>query len=52
MAASQFDEWMEDYEAKLREGVQKRFGLTDVSCDKTRPDEEKREKDQGEPPTS
>jgi hypothetical protein len=26
---SQFEEWMVDYEAKLREGAQKRFGLSD-----------------------
>jgi hypothetical protein len=44
MAASQFEEWMEDYEAKLREGVHKRSGLTDVMSDKTRPDDGKRGK--------
>ena len=52
MAANQFEEWMEGYEAKLRQGVHKRFGLTEVMSDKTRPDDEKREKDRGEPPIS
>jgi hypothetical protein len=52
MATSQFKEWMDDYETKLREGVQKRFGLMDGISDKTRLDDEKQEKDQGESPTS
>jgi hypothetical protein len=50
MATSQFEEWMDDYEAELREGVQKRFGLTDEINDKRRLDDEEQEK--GEPPTS
>jgi hypothetical protein len=29
VARNQFEEWMDDYHAKLREGVQKRFGITD-----------------------
>jgi hypothetical protein len=34
---SQFEEWMVDYKAKLREGVQKRFGLSHGTGDKNRP---------------
>jgi hypothetical protein len=29
MENNQFEEWLADYEKELREGVQKRFGLTD-----------------------
>jgi hypothetical protein len=36
MENSQFEEWLADYEAELREGVQKRFGLTDGINDKNR----------------
>ena len=52
MATGQFEEWMDDYEAELREGVQKRFGLRDGINDKSRLDDEIQEKDEGEPPTS
>jgi hypothetical protein len=45
---SQFEEWMVDYEAKLREGVQKRFGLSHGTGDKNRlSDELMQDKDQG-----
>jgi hypothetical protein len=44
----QFEEWMVDYEAKLREGVQKRFGLSHGTGDKNSPsDESIQDKDQG-----
>jgi hypothetical protein len=36
---SQFEEWMVDYEAKLREGVQKRLGLSSGTGDKNRPND-------------
>jgi hypothetical protein len=36
----QFEEWMIDYEAKLREGVQKRFGLSHGTSNKNRPSDE------------
>jgi hypothetical protein len=44
---SQFEEWMVDYEAKLREGVQKRFGLSYGTSDNRPSDESIRDKDQG-----
>jgi hypothetical protein len=47
-----FEEWMDDYEAELRDGVQKRFGLTDVINDKDRLNDELPEKDQGKLPIS
>jgi hypothetical protein len=34
MKNRQFEEWLADYEAELREGVQKRFGLTNEISDK------------------
>jgi hypothetical protein len=37
---SQFEEWMVDYEAKLREGVHKRFGLSHGTGNKNRPSDE------------
>ena len=44
---SQFEEWMSDYEAKLREGVQKRLALSHGTGDKNRPnDESMQDKDQ------
>jgi hypothetical protein len=47
MENSQFEEWLADYEAELREGVQKRFGLTDGISDKNRlSDESLQGKDQ------
>jgi hypothetical protein len=36
----QFEKWMIDYEAKLREGVQKRFGLSHRISNKGRPSDE------------
>jgi hypothetical protein len=51
MENSQFEEWLADYEAELREGVQKRFGLTDGSSDKNRlSDESLQDKDEGRAP--
>jgi beta-glucosidase/6-phospho-beta-glucosidase/beta-galactosidase len=48
-----FEEWRAAYETELREGVQKRFGLVDVDCDKSRrSDESLPDKDQGTLPTS
>lgn len=44
---SQFEEWMVDYEAKLREGVQKSFGLSHGTSDKNRPSDESMQEDQG-----
>jgi hypothetical protein len=52
MENDQFEEWMDDYEAELRDGVQKRFGLTDVINDKDRLNDELPEKDQGKLPIS
>jgi hypothetical protein len=47
MENSHFEDWLADYEAELREGVQKRFGLTDGIGDKNRlSDESLRGKDQ------
>jgi hypothetical protein len=47
MENSQLEEWLADYEAELREGVQKRFGLTDGISDKNRlSDESLQGKDQ------
>jgi hypothetical protein len=43
----QFEEWMVDYEAKLREGVQKRFGLSHETSDKRPSDGSMHKKDQG-----
>jgi hypothetical protein len=51
METSQFEEWMDQYRAELREGVQKRFGLTDRISDKNRLTG-KLQKDQGKLPTS
>jgi hypothetical protein len=49
---SQFEEWMVDYEAKLRAGVQKRFGLPHRTSDKNRPsDESMQDEDQVTWPT-
>jgi hypothetical protein len=48
-----FEEWLADYEAELREGVQKRFGLTDGIGEKSRPsDESGQGKNQGTSSTS
>jgi hypothetical protein len=44
---SQFEEWMVDYEAKLREGVQKRFALSHGTSSNRPGDESMQEKDQG-----
>jgi hypothetical protein len=38
--SGQFEEWMIGYEAKLREGVQKRFGLSHGTSNKNRPSDE------------
>jgi hypothetical protein len=46
MENSQFEEWLADYEAELREGVQKRFGLTDGISDKNRLSDKSQGKDQ------
>jgi hypothetical protein len=43
----QFEEWMVDYEAKLREGVQKRFGLSHETSDNRPNDGSMHDKDQG-----
>jgi hypothetical protein len=51
MVTNLFEEWMDGYEAGLREGVQKRFGLGDGVDNKSRLDDEKQEKDQGALPT-
>jgi hypothetical protein len=50
MVTSLFEEWMDDYEAKLRDGVQKRFGLSDRVDNKSRLDDEKQEKDKEQSP--
>ena len=50
MVTSPFEEWMDDYEAKLHNGVQKRFGLSDGVDNKSRLDDEKQEKDKEQPP--
>jgi hypothetical protein len=42
---AQFEEWMDNYEAGLREGVQKRFGLTDGTSDNNGLSDERPEKD-------
>jgi hypothetical protein len=53
MENNQFEEWLADYEAELREGVQKRFGLTDGISDKNRlSDESPQGEDQDTPSTS
>jgi hypothetical protein len=44
---NQFEEWMVNYEAKLRERVQKRFGLSYGTSDNRPSDESMRDKDQG-----
>jgi hypothetical protein len=44
---SQFEEWMGDYEAKLREGVQKRFGLSHGTSDNKPGDESMQDQDRG-----
>jgi hypothetical protein len=44
---SQFKEWMVDYEARLREGVQKRFGLSHGTSDNRLGDKSMQDKDQG-----
>jgi hypothetical protein len=52
MENNQFEEWMDEYEAELREGVQKRFGLIDGICDKDRLNDKLPENDQGKLPIS
>jgi hypothetical protein len=52
MENEQFKEWMDDYETELREGVQKRFGLTDETSENNRLSDERPEKEDDRTPSS